>query len=142
MYLGDDSDTDSAEFGSEPAATRQAEKKTKKRPKKSSRKQAPGTTQPQQKAAAAGEEYKSKWDQFCDFTSLVGFRLLHSRNPPYLRVASAGVMVLACALILLQTRAAITRFSRLDNATLTSVREEEDQEIQQPGILVCATNPA
>ena len=30
-------------------------------------------------------EYKSKWDQFCDFTSLVGFRLLHSKNPIWLR---------------------------------------------------------
>lgn len=30
-------------------------------------------------------EYKSNWDQFCDFTSLVGFRLLHSKNSLWIR---------------------------------------------------------
>lgn len=30
-------------------------------------------------------ELPSNWDQFCDFTSLVGFRLLHSNNSRWLR---------------------------------------------------------
>jgi hypothetical protein len=28
---------------------------------------------------------KSVWDQFCDFTSMVGFRLLHSKHSLWLR---------------------------------------------------------
>jgi Flp pilus assembly protein TadB len=141
MYLGNDSDTDSAEFGSEPVAAKQSWKKVRKRQKKALRKQVSTAGTAQQKTTAK-EEYKSKWDQFCDFTSLVGFRLLHSRNPRYLRLSSTAVMVLACLLISLQTRAAISRFSRLDSSTMTSVREEEDAEIEQPELLFCTTNPA
>jgi len=140
MYLGNHSDTDSAEFGSEPTNAQLAGKKVNKRQKKVLRKQVSAVGATQQ--TSAEEEYKSKWDQFCDFTSLVGFRLLHSRNPRYLRLSSAAVMVLACLLILFQTQAAISRFSRLDNATMTSVREEENTEVEQPDLLFCTTKPA
>lgn len=37
------------------------------------------------KQKSQNREYKSNWDQFCDFTSLVGFRLLHSKNSTLLR---------------------------------------------------------
>uniref|UniRef100_A0A915D7V2 Uncharacterized protein n=1 Tax=Ditylenchus dipsaci TaxID=166011 RepID=A0A915D7V2_9BILA len=52
-------------------------------------------------------EYKSKHDQFCDFSSLVGFRLLHSKNKPLLRGISLAVMAVSSILICLQTRATI-----------------------------------
>lgn len=32
----------------------------------------------------------SSWDQFCEFTSLIGFRLLHSNQPIWLRYCKFG----------------------------------------------------
>lgn len=98
-------------------------------------------------------EYKSAWDQFCDFTSLVGFRLLHSKNSIWLRFMtcfgiflnlklsrsiSMCIMGLSCALIFLQTREAVRRFIVGDR--VTNVKYYENSRIVQPQFAICTSH--
>jgi hypothetical protein len=107
------------------------------------------------------ERRKSIWDQFCDFTSLVGFRLLHSKHPPWLRlvkksrsncwdrimdfchhfcrVVSTALMLISTLLICLQTRYFWTRFAESKGQRIATVKENENHEMPQPRFLVCVS---
>src|SRR5438105_4115003 len=87
-------------------------------------------------------EYKSKWDQFCDFTSLVGFRLLSSKNSVWLRLISFLVMIISCVLIFTQTQAAVTRFLSSGDLSIANVHEVENQPLSQPQFLFCISHQA
>ncbi|KAI1699677.1 amiloride-sensitive sodium channel domain-containing protein [Ditylenchus destructor] len=88
------------------------------------------------------QTHKSKWDQFCDFSSLVGFRLLHSKHSPKLRFVSAMVMLVSAALISYQTQAAVKRLVQSDNRRIGYVTQNDIDAIDQPEFLVCVTNQA
>ncbi|KAI1711777.1 amiloride-sensitive sodium channel domain-containing protein [Ditylenchus destructor] len=88
------------------------------------------------------QTHKSKWDQFCDFSSLVGFRLLHSKHSPKLRFVSAIVMFVSAGLIFYQTQSAIKRLVQSDNRKIGYVTQDDTGKIDQPEFLVCVTNQA
>uniref|UniRef100_A0A914IEW4 Guanine nucleotide-binding protein subunit gamma n=1 Tax=Globodera rostochiensis TaxID=31243 RepID=A0A914IEW4_GLORO len=81
----------------------------------------------------------SNWDQFCDFTSLVGFRLLHSNQPLWVRIIAASVMFLCSFLICFQSLYFWDKFRQSAGQRVATVTETEGQPIRQPRFLVCVT---
>uniref|UniRef100_A0A7E4UZZ4 SSD domain-containing protein n=1 Tax=Panagrellus redivivus TaxID=6233 RepID=A0A7E4UZZ4_PANRE len=63
-------------------------------------------------------EYKSKSDQFCDYTSLIGFRLLNSKLPTRTRIAAACIMVTGVILLAYTATGAVGKFFASDTAKL------------------------
>ncbi|KAI6174798.1 hypothetical protein M3Y97_00961300 [Aphelenchoides bicaudatus] len=85
-------------------------------------------------------ELISRFDQFCDYTSVVGFRLLKSENPRWVRFLTACALVGFCVMVFIQTRDAFQRF--LDPASKPIPRFEASQTdpIPRPGLLICTQN--
>ncbi|KAL7076038.1 hypothetical protein ACQ4LE_004737 [Meloidogyne hapla] len=90
-----------------------------------------------QKQVQDVQKHKSALDQFCDFTSLVGFRLLHSKHFLWLRILSAILMIISTALILLQTSYFWKKYVESKGQRIATVKETENQELLQPSFLVC-----
>uniref|UniRef100_A0A183CLB5 Amiloride-sensitive sodium channel n=1 Tax=Globodera pallida TaxID=36090 RepID=A0A183CLB5_GLOPA len=78
----------------------------------------------------------SNWDQFCDFTSLVGFRLLHSNQPLWVRIIAASVMFLCSFLICFQSLYFWDKFRQSAGQRVATVTETEGQPIRQPRFLL------
>ncbi|KAL3123071.1 hypothetical protein niasHT_001271 [Heterodera trifolii] len=84
-----------------------------------------------------GKELTSNWDQFCDFTSLVGFRLLHSNQPLWVRIVAASVMFLCSFFICFQSLYFWDKFRQSAGQRIATVTETEGQPMRQPRFLVC-----
>lgn len=97
-------------------------------------------------------EVISRFDQFCDYTSIVGFRLLHSGNPTWVRsinilspikrsfsyrLLTLSFLSAFCIMVLVQTRDAFLRFFDDSFKPMPRFEASQTDPIYRAGIMVC-----
>jgi len=86
-------------------------------------------------AAEYSEQKKHIFDQFCDYTSISGFRFLHSRYPIWFRTVSAIVLFGSMGLFIYHSSRFITRFTNKGSQhQLVTIKAAN---LPMPSIIVC-----
>uniref|UniRef100_A0A1I7S8A1 Innexin n=1 Tax=Bursaphelenchus xylophilus TaxID=6326 RepID=A0A1I7S8A1_BURXY len=81
-----------------------------------------------------------KFDHFCDYTSIVGFRLLRSENPRWLRLSAVLFFITFAAMFAIQTKDAFLRFLDPAKVPIPTFNMWVHKNITRPSIALCSTN--
>uniref|UniRef100_A0A914PPA6 Uncharacterized protein n=1 Tax=Panagrolaimus davidi TaxID=227884 RepID=A0A914PPA6_9BILA len=83
------------------------------------------------------DEFKSKWDQFCDFTSINGFRLLSSKFSWTMRIATATIMFVATCGLFWNVSGAFIKYFNPSGQKNTVVHQGEYEIMDLPKVRFC-----
>uniref|UniRef100_A0A1I8BMV3 Uncharacterized protein n=1 Tax=Meloidogyne hapla TaxID=6305 RepID=A0A1I8BMV3_MELHA len=81
------------------------------------------------------ESPKRLFDAFCDYTSIAGFRFLHSRHPIWFRILSAIVLFGSIGIFIYHCSIYVSRF--IDKRNSIQMYTTKVQNITVPNIIIC-----